>query len=141
MDLKQGFYNMKGEPIEFADSHQISSSNYILQEAIQYVAKNGDKYTVNEGFMHDGASKAFLKRFGKYTNAAILHDAIYRSNIVSRSKADSLFLEAMKFSGVSTWRAYTYYVSVRSLGYFSFKKTEKEKEAGLRYISVIKAGR
>ena len=136
--MKQGFYDQKFKVCEFADSKQISGSFYILQHDLHYVSADGIKYTVLEGFIHDGASKAFLKRFGKYSNAAILHDVLYRSHVVSRYDADELFLEAMKYSGVSSWRAYSYYWTVRAFGGFSYSKPTEEIVDGLAHVYITK---
>ena len=90
-NMKQGFYLENGRPCKYADSKQITASRYILQHDLYYVAKNEAIYLIKKGFTHDGASKGFLKRFGKYTNPAILHDGLYGSHRVKRGLADSLF--------------------------------------------------
>ena len=55
------------------------------------------KYIVPAGFITDFASIPRLfwtvvgHPAGKYAQAAVLHDYLYRTNSVSRAKADSLF--------------------------------------------------
>lgn len=121
----QGFYDKKGNPCEYADNKQISATKYLLQQDLYYVTKSKDVYLIKKGFIHDGASKGPLRRFGTYSNAALLHDALYGSHLVKQNKADDLFLEAMEFSGVSWLTRRTYYSSVWLFGYFAYSgKTE-----------------
>ena len=134
--LKQGFYLEDGTPCKYADSKQIDKNNYELQHDLYYVALNGEIFHIKKGFIHDGASKWILKRFGRYTNASILHDALYGSNKVSRSKADNLFLEAMEFSKVPYMRRYTYYWTVRGLGWTAYKKSQKEIDIDSKFIKI-----
>ncbi|MDC7249274.1 MAG: DUF1353 domain-containing protein [Sphaerochaetaceae bacterium] len=135
--LKAGFYLSDGSKCEFADSKQISSSKYELQHDLYYRSKNGRVFVVKKGFVHDGASKGFLKRFGKYTNAAILHDALYASELLSRKESDDLFLEAMEVSDVHYLRRYTYYYAVRMFGGFVWAKHKRhEIRKAKRYILI-----
>lgn len=130
-----GFYYESGVPCKYADSKQVSADKYILQHDLCYRAKDGTLYVVNTGFEHDGASKGFLKRFGDYTNAAILHDALYGSELESRGKADRVFLEAMKHSGVPWYQRYTYYSAVAAAGWLVWSKhTDKSVKIGRLYI-------
>lgn len=136
--LKAGFYLGDGTKCEFADSKQISSSKYKLQHDLYYRSKDGRVFVVKKGFVHDGASKGFLKRFGKYTNAAILHDALYASELLSRKEADKLFLEAMEVSDVHYFRRHTYYYAVRMFGGLVWKNHKKcEIRKAKRYILQI----
>lgn len=135
--LRQGFYYADGTPCEYADSKQISPDYYELQHDLYYVAKDGAIYRIKKGFVHDGASKGLLKRFGKYTNASILHDGLYGSHIVSQNEADDLFLEAMEFSKVAYFRRYTYYWVVWLVGEFAYDgKSEVTIERNRIYVML-----
>lgn len=137
--LKAGFYLADGTPCEFADNKQISKDRYKLQHDLYYRTIDGRIFVVKKGFIHDGASKGFLKRFGRYTNAAILHDALYGSKLLSRKEADKLFLEAMKVSNVVYLRRYTYYYAVRFFGDAAWEnKSKKETKKTRRYIQIYK---
>ena len=136
---KNGFYLADGTPCEFADSKQIGKDKYRLQHDLYYRAVDGRIFLVKKGFIHDGASKGFLKRFGRYTNAAILHDALYGSKLLSRKEADKLFLEAMKSSNVVYLRRYTYYYAVRAFGSSAWKsKSKRVIKKNKRYILIFK---
>lgn len=139
--IRQGFYKMGSlgwEICDFADSKQITKNKYKLQHDLFYRAKNGFIYVVKKGFVHDGASKGFLKHFGKYTNASILHDALYANNF-NRAISDDLFLESMASSGVSYLRRYTYYWAVRGAGWSAFNsKTKNSIKENRKYLQIIK---
>ena len=138
--LKVGFYYESGEPCRFADSEQIGKDKYRLQHDLYYRAVGGALFIVKDGFVHDGASKGFLKHFGKYTNAAILHDALYGINYKERGDADGLFLEAMAHSNVNWLRRYTYWSIVRGAGWAAYNgKTEESIAECKQYIQIHKA--
>jgi len=114
---RAGFYDEDGFPCAYADSKQVTDDLYALECDLIYRSKSGTIYVIKKGFEHDGASKAFLRHFGRYTNAAILHDALYGSEIESRWKADALFREAMEVSETEWGRRWTYWAAVRLAGW------------------------
>lgn len=131
-----GFYLADGSPCKFADSKQITVEKYVLQHDLTYRAKDGSFYTVRAGFIHDGASKGFLKHFGKYTNAAILHDALYGIKY-KRSISDKLFDEAMEVSGVGWFRRNLYWSIVRMAGWSAFNaKTKETVDKNKQYLMI-----
>jgi len=141
-DLKQGFYLEYGKPCKFADSKQISSSRYKLQHDLYYVAKNGAIYLIKKGFIHDGASKGFLKRFGRYTNPAILHDGLYGSHRTKRGIADGLFDESMEFCEVQYVRRNVYWSVVRSVGWIAYNGKSKETiEKNCLFVEIYHDGK
>lgn len=87
------------------------------------------------GFETDGASVPkvlwwILPPFGKYGQAAVVHDKLYRDGIllvdgkpvrVTRAKADAIFLEAMGVLKVSPVVRYPMYWAVRLFGAKYFK--------------------
>ena len=76
--------------------------------------------TAPAGFICDGAS---IPRWawttiggpftGKYREAAVIHDWLYRSGLVTRKEADKIFEEAMEILGVSLWRRKVMHRAVR----------------------------
>lgn len=85
-------------------------------------------YTVKKGFVSDLDSipravpllYSFLK--GHVRAEALLHDWLYRTGEVSRSKADKLFLQAMLQRGhVDRFRAYLMYLGVRVFGRLRYR--------------------
>jgi len=88
-----------------------------------YVGEEGsdDRITVHEGFQTDFASvpRAFWVVFppdGKYTQAAVLHDYLYRVQERTRKESDDIFLEAMAVLGVNKIKRLIMYRAVRVFG-------------------------
>lgn len=51
---------------------------------------------------------------GQYGHAAaVLHDWLYSSGLLSRADADRVFLNALRSSGIARWRAWLMYAGVR----------------------------
>jgi len=59
---------------------------------------------------------------GRYTRPALIHDALYASERLSRKDCDNLFLEMMEADGVSWLKRYSMYLAVRAGGMFVWKK-------------------
>jgi Protein of unknown function (DUF1353) len=77
--------------------------------------------SVPGGFITDLASipRLFwniLPPFGKYTEAAVIHDYLYRTHLTSRAVADRTLLEGMRLCHVSRWQRVVIYVAVRLFG-------------------------
>jgi hypothetical protein len=113
----------------------------IRKEFYYYVSdKNSeDIVTVPSGFVTDFASvpRVFWKilpKWGKYGNAAVIHDYLYVTKERSRKESDKIFLDGMAVLGVPKWKRYAMYYSVRTFGALSygesglFLKVEEEKE-------------
>ena len=63
-----------------------------------------------------------LPVWGKYGKAAVLHDYLYQTKLVSRKEADDTFKEAMKELNVAPWKIFCIYWAVRGvawIGYYS----------------------
>lgn len=51
---------------------------------------------------------------GQYGHAAaVLHDWLYSSDLLSRTGADRVFLNALRSSGIARWRAWLMYAGAR----------------------------
>lgn len=74
---------------------------------------------------------------GRYAPAAIVHDALYREQPLSRRLADDLFLEMLLDLGVSRWRAWAMHRAVRLGG-----RAAWSRHAGLecprRHVTVTR---
>lgn len=96
---------------------------------LTYFDDEGAAYTVPAGFETDFASTPRIMwrvcppSTGKYIWGAVCHDFWYRtpSENITRSRADSLFLEMMKYCGVSAWKRRAMYRAVRLFGGASYK--------------------
>lgn len=74
--------------------------------------------TAPKGFITDFASVprfpiAFLLTGDSSHEAAVVHDYLYKTRIVSRAMADSVLREACKVSGIPAWRRTLIYWGVR----------------------------
>lgn len=103
------------------------SGEWILKDKLTYVTEAGEVITVPAGFVTDLASipRAFhwlIPVNGKHRAAAIIHDYLYVTKDRSRAEADSIFLEAMKSSGVRWSQRQTMYLAVRAGGWAAWSK-------------------
>lgn len=88
---------------------------------------SNDKITVSKGFITDFASvpRPFwivVPPDGQYSQAAVLHDYLYRMQKVgrnrrSRKECDQIFLEAMSVLNVPLWKRRIMYRAVRMFGW------------------------
>ncbi len=54
--------------------------------------------------------------------AAVLHDYLYRTHVVSRRLADKIFRQAMEELGVSAWKRWAMWAGVRLGGWVGWRK-------------------
>lgn len=105
----------------------------VRKEFYYYIDKDeGEKIIVPTGFVTDFASvpRMFWKIFpqwGKYGNAAVVHDYLYVNQTKKRKDADKIFLKAMEVSGVSLIVRNILYGAVRAFGWLSFKRKGSSK--------------
>ena len=112
----------------------------VMVESLDY------KITVKKEFDFDGASipQALWSVYGnpltdKYKIAALVHDVLYASQIVSRELSDKIFLDLMKQHKVGYIKRQTMYYAVRSAGWYSWKQLTKEDlEKYKEYVNVEK---
>ncbi len=82
------------------------------------------RIVVPEGFRTDLTSiprllTVVFPRYGKYTQCAVLHDALYqlvRKGELPKRLADFLFLDSMRHLKVPWYKRYTMYFAVRIFG-------------------------
>ncbi len=96
---------------------QTDPSTWRLVEPLTYTGAR-ESFTVPAGSDTDFASvpRAFiwlLPRYGDYTKAAILHDHLVETRVVSRKDADGIFRRAMRELGVSIPRRFMVWAAVR----------------------------
>ena len=92
-----------------------------------------DLVFIPKGFIFDFASIPRSLWFalgspatGKHRRAAFVHDWLYASQKVDRSKADTLFLEIMKNDGVSFIKRRLLYTGVRVGGWAAWNSKDLE---------------
>ncbi len=62
-----------------------------------------------------------LPPFGRYSQAAVVHDYLYKSGLFTRKEADKIFKELMLRYGTYKWKANVMYRSVRIFGRGAWK--------------------
>lgn len=103
--------------------------------AFSYTYGSGPDETIEVpvGFTTDFASVPrflwwFLPPDGEYTQAAVLHDYLYRTHLLTREKADFVFLEFMSLLEVPKWKAEVMYRAVRMFGQGPYDNGFKKQE-------------
>lgn len=100
---------------------------------------SNDKITVPVGFQTDFASIprplwAILPKWGKYGNAAVIHDWLYWEQKRSRATADRVFLEGMVVLGVKALARNTIYWAVRLFGWLAWYRNQADKVDGFQRV-------
>ena len=115
---------------------------FVLMRDLEYkIGETTLKVTVPKGFVTDFASipeplwSFGLSPKGKYTQAAIVHDYLYWTQVCTRKQADNIMLIAMKEHGVSKIKRTEIYSGVRIGGKGPWKKnTEERLSKKVRFI-------
>ena len=103
---------------------------------------SGNSIDVPIGFMTDFASVprplwALLPRWGKYGNAAVIHDWCYWEQKRSRKKSDEIFREAMEVLKVPKWKILLMYYAVRLGAGLAWSGNKRLKEKGKNRVAPI----
>ncbi len=106
----------------------------VLSDFGYEVGKEGSDDVVNVpiGFRTDFASIPrplwiFLPRWGKYGNAAVIHDYLYLEQLRTRKKSDAIFLEGMEVLEVGYIQRYSIFLAVRLGGWWAWCKNHSKK--------------
>lgn len=97
---------------------------WVLNKSFRFILQSPpvpSVITVPAGFVTNFASVprvlwSIFPPYSDYGKAAVVHDFLYCTEIKTRKRADKLFLEAMKISGVSMWKRHLIYRAVRLFG-------------------------
>ncbi len=118
--------------------------SWVLREEFSYdVGEIGSDDTVNVpvNFITDFASVPrpfwwLFPKWGRYGNAAVIHDFLYWKQSRSRKRADEIFLEAMGVLKVRICTRYILFWSVRVFGCFAWHSRRRLKKAGWTKIAI-----
>lgn len=117
--------------------------NWIIMRDFSYVTngyrtnnKNQYSITVPRGFITDFASIPrplwwLFPKWGKYGNAAVIHDWLYWNQNIPRKKADLILYKAMTTLDVDKLSKRLIYLAVRICGGCSWSENEKLKKTAL----------
>lgn len=103
---------------------QLDDKNFQLDKPLIYESDVAQRtITVPAGFITDFASfRIGMMQIYIAKEAATLHDYGYRTRgYMSKSMTDSVFLEAMKVTGIGWWRRHVLYWAVVLFGASSYK--------------------
>ena len=86
--------------------------------------------TVPTGFESDLASlpwfiKPILSKLGRHQRGAILHDYLYRNQVISKAWADRQFKEAMRQDSVAGWKIKVIMSGLFAGGWLGWSKNGK----------------
>lgn len=103
---------------------------------------SGDTVEVEVGFMTDFASVPrplwwFLPQWGKYGNAAVIHDWCYWEQKRTRKDADDIFNEAMGVLEVPGWKKFLMYWAVKLGGAPAWAGNKRLKEKGISKVAPM----
>lgn len=120
--------------IDSPDLRMLSSGDWQLLASLSYFHRSGLIITVPRGFITDLASiprifHSLIPQHGSHSPAAILHDYLYATQEMSRSKADQLFRDAMEDIGVNPVRRYAMYLAVRAGGWAAWNSRKAKMTA------------
>jgi hypothetical protein len=96
---------------------------------------SGDVVEVLEGFQTDFTSVPrplwwLFPTWGKYGNAAVIHDFMYSDQSRTRKESDLIFLEAMRVLNVGGIPRTLLYLAVKFFGSFAWRSVQRRKEQG-----------
>ena len=97
---------------------------------LNYETSAGQVLTIPHGFITDLASiprvfHGLIPVNGKHRAAAIVHDYLYVTQIMSRAESDRIFLEAMEDLGVRWSQRWAMYSAVRIGGWLPWRKNTR----------------
>jgi hypothetical protein len=101
---------------------KIDKDVWVVEIPFRYYIGDETTYIdVLDGTLTDFASVPrifwpLIPKDGRHTQAAVLHDFLYKSHLKSKEEADKIFLEAMGVLGVKPWRQQIMYWSVVLFG-------------------------
>lgn len=86
-----------------------------------------ETFIVPQGFITDFASvprllRSIFPKTGLYTKAAVIHDFLYATKMISRKDADGIFRRIMKESGVGRFTRYPMWAALRMFGWLGWNK-------------------
>jgi len=124
-----------------------NGKTWVLRKDFSYdVGEEGSGETIKvpAGFITDFASVPrlfwiFFPKWGKYGNAAVIHDYLYwvQESKYPKKKADEIFLEGMFVLNVKKCTAKILYWSVKYFACLAWKGNKKDKAKGVnKFIDI-----
>ncbi len=100
---------------------------------------SGETINVPIGFVTDFASVPrplwwFAPKWGRYGNAAVIHDFCYWDQSYDRRKSDDVFKEGMQVLKVGRIRTWLLYYAVRYFGCMAWNANKKRRRKGVQKV-------
>ncbi len=116
--------------------------NWVILKDFGYdvgTENSGESIDVPIGFVTDFASVPrplwwFTPKWGKYGNAAVIHDYCYWAQSCTRRKSDDIFREAMEVLKVSRTKTLLMYYAVRFFGCMAWNQNKKRRRKGINKV-------
>lgn len=111
----------------------------IIDHPFRYQSDLGGLIAVPQGFRTDFASVPRLALIFSVLGdiahqASVIHDWLYYAGLYMRRESDLILLEAMKETGIATWRRYPIYWGVRMGGWKPWNDHRKANHSPLTLI-------
>lgn len=123
---------------------QIIGSRYYRVHEPYTASSQGLRVTVHPGYRYDGASipRMFWRLIGgpfsgAYAPAALVHDALYETQMVSRAHADRVFYDLMRRCGEGRARAKLMYWGVRAGGWTGWNSYAPDRIRAARELVTV----
>lgn len=111
---------------EIRDSHL---NRYIILDEVNLTNNKTQKtFKCLRGFVTDYASTNILKFDEVGQPAALMHDVAYWFQPKSRMQSDIDFKDNLIFLGVSKFKAYAYFLSVRLIGWKAWRENKIQRD-------------
>lgn len=99
-----------------------SGRHWITAQDTTFVLSDGTRVVVPKGYVTDGHTMppilgVFINPYSYDLYAALLHDWLYDTHIVTRKQADKEYLRLMFLLGSNFVRRYSFYLIVRLVGW------------------------
>lgn len=103
--------------------------------------ESSDVIDVEVGFMTDFASVPrpfwwLFPRWGRYGNAAVIHDYLYWERSRRRSESDAIFLDAMRVLEVGRVTRTLLYLAVRAGGWVAWWGSKRRMKKGRSKVAA-----
>ena len=107
----------------------------ILHDRLEYFDyREHQLFVIEEGFIYDGASipKPLWSIIGSPFDAdfrlpSALHEFLYRNEVISKERADQMFYDALRGTGVGYLKAQSMYLAVKLFGRGNYDKKMEKK--------------
>ena len=122
----RGNEKMKSEFLTKLEVEKLKGNNWQVLSALKFQSRKLNKVVeVPAGFVTDFASVprlpiVYLLAGDTAHEAAVVHDYLYQMHLVGKAKADAVFLEAMRASGVPKFRRWLMYMGVKVGGFSAY---------------------